>query len=82
MKSIGFIIVLVFCTVYGEEARLLASKFMLSNYAVTEKEFIIEYNIYNVGERPALKVQLIDDSFPKEYFETIRGHSRVVNEKT
>lgn len=32
-------------------ARLVASKFLLSQYAVEEKEFVIDYHIYNIGDK-------------------------------
>jgi len=56
------------------EARLVASKFLLSNYAVEGKEFVIDYRIYNVGDKAALKVTLDDrHNFPTGYFDNVRG---------
>jgi len=56
------------------EARIVASKFLLSNYAVEGKVFVIDYRLYNVGDKPALKV-ILDDrhNFPTQYFEIVRG---------
>lgn len=62
----------------GNDARLLVSKFILSGYAVENKEFAVDYNIYNVGDKPALQVNLTDDyGFSQEYFDIERGMLKV-----
>jgi len=55
------------------DAKILASKFLLSNYAVESKEFVVDYRLYNVGEKTALKVTLVDNNFPAERFEVVKG---------
>lgn len=67
---------LLACYVYAQEvtdAKILASKFLLSNYAVEGKEFVVDYRLYNVGEKTALKVTLVDNNFPPERFEVVKG---------
>jgi len=63
-------------------ARILASKFSLSQYAVENMDYVIEYNLYNVGDRTALKVTLDDrNSFPTQSFEIVKGLLQVRWEK-
>jgi len=53
---------------------MLASKFLLSRYAVEEKEFVVDYRLYNVGDKTATKVTLDDSlNFHAQYFEIIKG---------
>ncbi|MFH4973646.1 hypothetical protein AB6A40_000355 [Gnathostoma spinigerum] len=55
-------------------ARIIGSKASLSHYAVQGMEYIMQYNLYNVGDQAALKVILDDrDAFPTQGFEIIRG---------
>jgi translocon-associated protein subunit beta len=74
------------CSVFADEkevlseavplnsARILASKFSLSQYAVEDLDYVIEYNLYNVGDKTALKVTLDDrNSFPTQSFEIVKG---------
>lgn len=45
-------------------------------------DYVIEYNIYNAGDRPALKVELDDrNSFHTQSFEIIKGILHVRWEK-
>lgn len=56
------------------DAKILASKFLLSRYAVEDKEFVVDYRLYNVGDKIATKVTLDDTAnFHPQYFETIKG---------
>lgn len=32
-------------------ARIIASKFLLSQYAVQDKEVVVDYRLYNVGDK-------------------------------
>lgn len=61
------------------DAKILASKFLLSNYAVEGKEFVVDYRLYNVGEKPALQVTLVDNNFPSERFEVVKGNTVISN---
>ena len=63
-------------------ARILASKFTLSQYAVENMDFVIEYTLFNVGDRTALKVTLDDrNSFPTQSFDIVKGMLNVHWEK-
>ncbi|VDN28601.1 unnamed protein product [Gongylonema pulchrum] len=58
----------------SETAHILASKFTLSQYAVEGMDYVIDYRLYNVGDKAALRVTLDDrDGFPTQNFEIIRG---------
>jgi len=59
------------------QAKLLASKTVENNMLVQNKEMTIKYRIFNVGTSSASKVKLVDETFPAEYFETVRGHLSV-----
>lgn len=55
-------------------ARLLVSKHTLSQYAVENMDYVIQYDLYNVGDLPARRVSLDDrTAFPTQYFETVKG---------
>ncbi|CAF0705116.1 unnamed protein product [Brachionus calyciflorus] len=56
-----------------EDARLLVAKNVLNNYVVEGLNLTIKYNIYNIGNSPALNVKLVDENFPAEYFEYATG---------
>ncbi|VDK60979.1 unnamed protein product [Onchocerca ochengi] len=72
--------VTIVAIVYGEDtdindsAHIVASKFTLSQYAVEGMDYVIDYRLYNVGDRAALRVALDDrDGFPTQAFDVIRG---------
>ena len=83
---LGVILVLSSSVIADEEARILASKFLLSSYGITDTVslrfyflshgemilayhfFLVEYCLYNVAEKPAIKDSLIDYSFPSHSF--------------
>ncbi|VDO73924.1 unnamed protein product [Haemonchus placei] len=55
-------------------AFLVASKFPQSIYAVENMDLVLQYDLYNIGEKTALKVNLDDrHSFPTQSFEIVRG---------
>ncbi|GMR63088.1 hypothetical protein PMAYCL1PPCAC_33283, partial [Pristionchus mayeri] len=59
-------------------AWLLASKTPQSVYGVEEMDYVVEYGLYNVGDRPATKITLDDrNSYPSTYFEAVRGMLQV-----
>lgn len=69
-------IVSMFAVVLGadnENARLLASKTILNQYLVEDKEMTVQYDVYNVGASAALGVSLVDNSFPESDFELVQG---------
>ena len=54
MKSFVFAVLALSCVVVlgdNGNARLLASKTLLNQYAVENKDLTVEYEIYNVGGR-------------------------------
>lgn len=56
------------------QARLLASKNILNQYLVEEKDLTVEYKIFNIGGSSALNVQLRDESFPEADFAIVAGN--------
>ncbi|GMT06904.1 hypothetical protein PENTCL1PPCAC_29077 [Pristionchus entomophagus] len=59
-------------------AWLLASKTPQSVYGVESMDYVVEYGLYNVGDRPATKITLNDiNSYPSQYFGTVRGMLQV-----
>ncbi|EFO96885.1 hypothetical protein GCK72_022198 [Caenorhabditis remanei] len=65
-----------------KDAFVLAHKQPLSTYAVENMDFVLEYGIYNVGDKPAQKVTLDDrHSFPTNSFEIVKGLLHVHFEK-
>ncbi|VDO36462.1 unnamed protein product [Brugia timori] len=78
-KLSAFLMLYVSIT-YGEDtdmndsAHIVASKFTLSQYAVEGMDYIIDYRLYNVGDKAALRVALDDrDGFPTQTFDVIQG---------
>jgi len=58
----------------SEDAKILASKFLLSRYGVENKEFVVDYHLYNIGDKAAIKVKLDDAAnFNPQYFEIVKG---------
>jgi len=63
-------------------ARILASKHPLSQYAVENMDYVIEYHLYNTGDKAALRVSLDDrNSFPTQSFQIVKGQLQVRWEK-
>lgn len=58
-------------------ARLLASKNILNQYLVEEKDLTVDYKIFNIGGSAALNVRLQDDSFPEADFTVVAGNLQV-----
>lgn len=55
-------------------ARILASKLPLSQYAIENMEYVVEYFLVNVGDKPAAKVSLDDrKAFPTQDYELVKG---------
>ncbi|GMT35739.1 hypothetical protein PFISCL1PPCAC_27036, partial [Pristionchus fissidentatus] len=77
-----FVLVASSALVMAEEdpqgAWLLASKNPQSVYGVETMDYVVEYGLYNVGDRPATKITLDDrNSYPTQYFEAVRGMLQV-----
>jgi translocon-associated protein subunit beta len=75
----GLTILAVLCSVLAENenARLLASKNILNQYVVENKDLTVEYEIYNVGGSSALDTILVDKSFPASDFDILHGNLEV-----
>jgi len=74
------VVALAYSQVRGEDdssARLLASKNILNQYLVEDKDLTVEYKIYNIGGSSAYNVQLNDDTFPDGDFEVVAGNLQV-----
>jgi len=79
MRTILACVLSLACLVAGasDSARLIATKKVQNTYLVEGKDILVEYNLYNVGNLPALNVQLTDASFGPESFEIVAGRVQV-----
>jgi len=73
-----FLTILINVLVLAEEevttpARLLIEKQILNKYLVENRDIIVNYNIYNVGQSSAIDVHISDASFSSEHFDLISG---------
>lgn len=66
-----------FVTATSDSARLIATKKVQNTYLVEGQDILVEYNLYNVGNLPALNVQLTDASFGPESFDIVAGRVQV-----
>ncbi|CAK5078738.1 unnamed protein product [Meloidogyne enterolobii] len=77
-KKIFFILFFCFSFNIYLNAASEAETDTLSEYAVENMDFVIEYVLYNVGDRTALKVTMDDrNSFPTQSFEIVKGFLHV-----
>ncbi|XP_052793614.1 translocon-associated protein subunit beta-like [Mya arenaria] len=80
MRMLSALVVVALCFVGSNladddgEARLLASKNILNQYLVEQKDLTVEYKIFNIGGSAAQNVKLTDDSFPEADFEVVAGN--------
>ena len=58
-------------------AKLLASKTVLNQFIVQNKDLSVVYKIFNVGSSSAYNVALNDASFPATDFKVVKGQSSV-----
>ncbi|XP_071965189.1 translocon-associated protein subunit beta-like [Antedon mediterranea] len=70
-------ICLVGLSLADDGAKLLAVKNVLNQHIVEGKDLTVTYSVYNVGSSVALKVNLVDDSFPADQFTTVSGSKEV-----
>jgi len=54
-------------------ARLLIEKQILNKYLVESRDIVVNYNIFNVGQSPAVDVVISDTSFSEEHFDFVSG---------
>jgi len=82
MKGLSFVVACGLCILSlvggtSDTARLIATKKVQNTYLVEGQDILVEYNLYNVGNLPALNVQLTDASFGPESFEIVAGRVQV-----
>jgi len=75
-------LVLSGCVLAAEEevttpARLLVEKQILNKYLVENRDIVVNYNIFNVGQSAAIDVHITDNSFSTEHFDVISGVQKV-----
>lgn len=54
-------------------ARLLISKQLLNKYSVQSMDTVIKYSIHNVGNNPAIDIQITDAGYEPDMFQVVAG---------
>lgn len=73
-----FVLLALVCVSSAEEqkrpeARLLSLKKVLNRYLVENRDVSVDYELFNVGDAPALNVKLTDRTFPPSDFDIVSG---------
>jgi len=74
---VAFVFALVAHAADDEDAKLLVVKNVLNNFVVEGLDTAVKYTIYNVGNIPAVNVQLKDSNFPADKFDYVSGFNTV-----
>ncbi|XP_040573039.1 translocon-associated protein subunit beta [Lepeophtheirus salmonis] len=59
----------------SKPAHLLLSKQVQNKYLVEGMDIVVKYAIYNIGEQPAVDVQVKEVGFPEDSFDVVSGHA-------
>eukprot|EP01103_Thecamoeba_quadrilineata_P000495 TRINITY_DN10429_c0_g1_i1.p1 TRINITY_DN10429_c0_g1~~TRINITY_DN10429_c0_g1_i1.p1 ORF type:complete len:189 (-),score=32.41 TRINITY_DN10429_c0_g1_i1:30-596(-) len=78
---VALVLVALFSCVLSDSGFLITRKAVLNTEVVKNKETLVIYQIYNVGDSPAYNVSLTDDTWPAEYFDISLGITSVNLEK-
>lgn len=80
LSNIGIYAIVILCGIAlaeNDNARLLASKNILNQYMVENKDLTVLYEIYNVGGSSAVNAKLSDNSFAAADFDVVHGNLEV-----
>ncbi|KAG5677824.1 hypothetical protein PVAND_007548 [Polypedilum vanderplanki] len=76
--ALFFFASMVMATDSGDSrARLLVSKQILNKYLVEQRDVMVKYTLFNIGNGAATHVSLEDQGFPAEAFDLVSGKLEV-----